>query len=105
MSQFKKNAFTYATIVALGGFVFGLDAALISGAFKFITAEFNLNEWQVGALGFGPGIGVIIALPLAAWASNAYGRKATLKMRHCISSLLWVRHLPLHLFYYLQRVF
>lgn len=80
MSQFKKNAFTYATIVALGGFVFGLDAALISGAFKFITAEFNLNEWQVGALGFGPGIGVIIALPLAAWASNAYGRKATLKI-------------------------
>ena len=76
MSSFKKNAFKYATIVALGGFVFGLDAALISGAFKFITAEFNLNEWQVGALGFGPGIGVIIALPLAAWSSNKYGRKA-----------------------------
>lgn len=80
MSSFKNNAFKYSTIVALGGFVFGLDAALISGAFKFITAEFNLNEWQVGALGFGPGIGVLIALPLAAWASNAYGRKATLKI-------------------------
>ena len=78
--NFKKNAFTYATIVAMGGFVFGLDAALISGAFKFITAEFNLNEWQVGALGFGPGIGVIVALPIAAWASNEYGRKATLKI-------------------------
>lgn len=80
MSSFKKNAFTYSTIVAMGGFVFGLDAALISGAFKFITAEFNLNEWQVGALGFGPGIGVLIALPLAAWSSNKYGRKATLKV-------------------------
>ncbi len=80
MSSFKKNAFIYSTIVAMGGFVFGLDAALISGAFKFITAEFDLNEWQVGALGFGPGIGVLIALPLAAWASNAYGRKATLKI-------------------------
>lgn len=80
MSSFKKNAFKYATIVALGGFVFGLDAALISGAFKFITAEFNLNEWQVGALGFGPGIGVLIALPIAAWSSNAYGRKGTLKI-------------------------
>ncbi len=80
MKSFKKNAFIYATIVAMGGFVFGLDAALISGAFKFITAEFNLNEWQVGALGFGPGIGVIVALPLAAWASNKYGRKATLKI-------------------------
>ncbi|AUC20663.1 MFS transporter [Polaribacter sejongensis] len=80
MSNFKKNAFLYSTIVALGGFVFGLDAALISGAFKFITAEFNLNEWQVGSLGFGPGIGVLIALPLAAWSSNKYGRKATLKV-------------------------
>lgn len=80
MSSFKKNAFFYSTIVALGGFVFGLDAALISGAFKFITAEFNLNEWQVGALGFGPGIGVIVALPLAAWSSNKFGRKATLKI-------------------------
>ncbi|ANW96623.1 MFS transporter [Wenyingzhuangia fucanilytica] len=80
MSPFQKNAFTYSTIVAMGGFVFGLDAALISGAFKFITAEFNLNEWQVGSLGFGPGIGVLIALPLAAWSSNTYGRKATLKI-------------------------
>ncbi|QCX37609.1 sugar porter family MFS transporter [Aureibaculum algae] len=80
MSSFKRNAFTYSTIVAMGGFVFGLDAALISGAFKFITAEFNLNPWQVGALGFGPGIGVLVALPLAAWSSNKYGRKATLKI-------------------------
>ncbi|QQY83299.1 MFS transporter [Tamlana sp. s12] len=80
MSSFKKNAFLYATIVAIGGFVFGLDAALISGAFKFITAEFNLNEWQVGALGFGPGVGVLVALPLAAWSSNKYGRKSTLKI-------------------------
>lgn len=80
MSSFKKNAFLYSTIVAFGGFVFGLDAALISGAFKFITAEFNLNEWQVGSLGFGPGIGVIFALPLAAWSSNKYGRKNTLKV-------------------------
>ncbi len=80
MSSFKRNAFAYSSIVAMGGFVFGLDAALISGAFKFITAEFNLNEWQVGALGFGPGIGVLVALPLAAWSSNKYGRKATLKI-------------------------
>jgi len=80
MSSYKKKAFIYATIVAMGGFVFGLDAALISGAFKFITAEFNLNEWQVGAIGFGPGIGVLIALPLAAYSSNKYGRKVTLKV-------------------------
>lgn len=80
MGSYKKNAFIYATIVALGGFVFGLDAALISGGFKAISAEFNLNEWQVGAIGFGPGLGVLLALPLAAWASNSYGRKKTLQI-------------------------
>ncbi|WP_075344080.1 MFS transporter [Tenacibaculum agarivorans] len=79
MKSYQRNVFIYATIVALGGFVFGLDAALISGGFKFITSEFNLNEWEVGAIGFGPGLGVLIALPLAAWSSNTYGRKATLK--------------------------
>lgn len=79
MVNHKKNAYLFSLIVALGGFVFGLDAALISGGFKFITAEFNLNEWQVGAIGFGPGLGVLIALPLAAWSSNMYGRKFTLQ--------------------------
>jgi sugar porter (SP) family MFS transporter len=80
MNSFKRNAFIFSTIVALGGFIFGLDAALISGGFKFITAEFNLNEWEVGAIGFGPGLGVLIALPLAAWSSNKYGRKLTLQI-------------------------
>lgn len=79
MSKEKRNAYKYATIVALGGFVFGLDAALISGGFKFITSEFNLNDWEVGAIGFGPGLGVLIALPLSAWSSNQYGRKRTLQ--------------------------
>ncbi|WP_027395875.1 MFS transporter [Aquimarina latercula] len=80
MNKQKRNAYIYATIVALGGFVFGLDAALISGGFKFITSEFNLNEWEVGAIGFGPGLGVLIALPLSAWSSNRYGRKTTLQI-------------------------
>lgn len=80
MSSYKKNAFTYSIIVALGSFVFGLDAVLISGGFKFITQEFNLTASQVGLIGSAPGIGVLIALPLTAFSANKLGRKLTLQI-------------------------
>ncbi|MGY6649614.1 MFS transporter [Wenyingzhuangia sp. IMCC45574] len=80
MTKKQKNAFLYALIVALGSFVFGLDAVLISGGFKFITQEFNLTASQIGLIGSGPGIGVLIALPLTAYSSNKLGRKLTLQI-------------------------
>ncbi|MCL7752639.1 MFS transporter [Polaribacter sp. Z022] len=80
MSSYKKNAFKYSIIVALGSFVFGLDAVLISGGFKFITQEFNLTASQVGLIGSAPGIGVLIALPLTAFSANKFGRKLTLQI-------------------------
>lgn len=80
MSSYRKNAFTYSIIVALGSFVFGLDAVLISGGFKFITQEFNLTASQVGFIGSAPGIGVLIALPLTAYSANRLGRKLTLQI-------------------------
>ncbi|OEJ99028.1 MFS transporter [Flavivirga aquatica] len=80
MGSYKKNAFIYAVIVALGSFVFGLDAVLISGGFKFITQEFNLTPSQVGLIGSAPGIGVLIALPLTAFSSDKLGRKLTLQI-------------------------
>ena len=78
MSSYKRNAFTYATIVAVGGFVFGLDAALISGTVNFIAQEFSLTDLQLGAAVSAPGLGVLVALPLAGYASNWFGRKKTL---------------------------
>ncbi len=78
MNSYKRNAFTYATIVALGGFVFGLDAAVISGATKFITKEFNLSAIQIGTAVSSPAIGVLFALPLAGIFSDKFGRKKVL---------------------------
>ena len=80
MSKHTKNAFIYSIIVAIGSFVFGLDAVLISGGFKFITQEFNLTASQVGLIGSAPGIGVLIALPLTAFSANKLGRKLTLQI-------------------------
>ncbi len=80
MSKHKSNAFFYATVVAFGGFIFGLDAALISGTINFITQEFALSDLQIGTAVSAPGLGVLIALPLAGWASDALGRKMTLQI-------------------------
>ena len=80
MIPYQRNAFTYATIVAIGGLVFGLDAALISGTIKFITAEFSLSDLQLGMAVSAPGLGVLLALPFAGYASNLLGRKKTLQI-------------------------
>lgn len=78
MSSYKKNAFTYATIVAMGGFVFGLDAALISGTVKFISEEFGLNDIQLGMVVGAPALGVLLALLFAGYSCNKIGRRNTL---------------------------
>ncbi|WP_422360133.1 MFS transporter [Reichenbachiella sp.] len=75
-----KNAFLYATIVALGGFIFGLDAALISGTVNYISKEFSLSELQLGMAVSAPGFGVLVALPFAGYASNLIGRKRSLQI-------------------------
>ncbi|VGO12782.1 D-xylose-proton symporter [Pontiella desulfatans] len=83
----QVKAFFYSVVVALGGFVFGLDAAVISGTVKFITAEFGLNDLQVGTAVSAPGFGVLIALLITPWLCNRFGRKKTLIL---ISALYWV---------------
>lgn len=80
MNSYQKNAFTYATIVAMGGFIFGLDAALISGTVKYLVQEFGLSDLQLGTVVSAPGLGVFLALPLAGYASNQLGRKKTLQI-------------------------
>ncbi len=78
MNKHKKNAFVYAGIVALGGLIFGLDAALISGTVDYITKEFGLNDIQIGFVVSAPGLGVLFALPVAGYISNKLGRKKSL---------------------------
>lgn len=75
---FHATAFRYAFIVALGGFVFGLDAALISGTVRFVTVEFGLSDMQIGAVVSAPGFGVIFALLATGHIAAQIGRKKTL---------------------------
>ncbi len=80
MNSYQKNAFSFATIVAMGGFVFGLDAALISGTINFIVQEFSLSDLQLGTVVSAPGLGVLIALPFAGYICDRFGRKKALQI-------------------------
>lgn len=75
MHAHTRNAFIYATIVAMGGFLFGLDAALISGGVDLIKGEFSLTAEQLGTAVAAPALGVLVALPFAGYVCNRFGRK------------------------------
>ncbi|CAA6690687.1 MULTISPECIES: MFS transporter [unclassified Lentimonas] len=75
MTSYQRNAFTFATIVAMGGFLFGLDAVLISGTLEFLKLEFGLSSLEVGTAASAPALGVLIALPFAGYLSDRWGRK------------------------------
>ncbi len=65
-------------IVALGGFLMGFDASVISGVVKFIEAEFDLTKielgWSVASLTLTATLAMMFAGPL----SDRFGRKLVL---------------------------
>ncbi len=69
-----------ALIVALGGFLMGFDASVISGVNKFIELEFGLTKlqlgWAVGSLTLTSTLAMLVAGPL----SDRYGRKKILSL-------------------------
>lgn len=76
----QTTALRYALIVAFGGFVFGLDAALISGTVGFVRTEFGLSDLQVGAVVGASGFGVLFALLGVGYVADSLGRKKTLQI-------------------------
>ena len=75
MSKTDRTALFYASVISLGGFLFGFDAAVISGVVGFVTAEFNLNEWWVGAVVSAPSFGAMIAALTVGPVADYVGRK------------------------------
>jgi len=76
----KKNrgVVLISLIVALGGFLMGFDASVISGVVKFLEPEFNLTKlelgWAVSSLTLTSTLAMMFAGPL----SDKYGRKLLL---------------------------
>jgi len=77
----KEQVYTVKTslIVALGGFLMGFDASVISGVVRFIEPEFNLSKlelgWAVSSLTLTATLGMMVSGPL----SNSFGRRYVLR--------------------------
>ncbi|MBT8441778.1 MAG: sugar porter family MFS transporter [Gammaproteobacteria bacterium] len=71
---------TVALIVALGGFLMGFDASVISGVVGFIEVEFELTKiqlgWSVASLTLTATLAMMVAGPL----SDRLGRRPVLRM-------------------------
>ena len=76
----KKNSYVIlvSLVVALGGFLMGFDASVISGAVRFIELEFNLSKlelgWAVSSLTLTATLAMMVCGPL----SDRIGRKKLL---------------------------
>lgn len=74
----QRFVLAVSLVAALGGFLFGFDTAIISGAIPFITPYFNLNEyslgWAVSSILIGCATGAVAAGAVA----DAYGRRFVL---------------------------
>jgi SP family arabinose:H+ symporter-like MFS transporter len=78
-------------IVALGGFLFGFDAGIISGVMSFAGPEFNLNEIQSGWVVSAPSFAAMFAMLFSGRLSDLIGRKKTLifvALLYAISAIL-----------------
>ena len=78
-------------IVALGGFLMGFDASVISGVIKFIEVEFSLSKlqigWAVSSLTLTSTLAMLTAGPL----SDRFGRRQILRwsgILYAISAVL-----------------
>ncbi|WP_288371821.1 MFS transporter [uncultured Algoriphagus sp.] len=78
----SSSAYTVriSLIVALGGFLMGFDASVISGVVKFIETEFDLSKlelgWSVASLTLTSTLAMMVAGPM----SDRFGRRKVLQV-------------------------
>ena len=78
MNKNHFSALYYASIISIGGFLFGFDASVISGVVSFIVPQFGLSDWQLGLVVGAPTLGGIIASMSGAWLADVIGRRRAL---------------------------
>jgi MFS family permease len=79
LAEFRSNRFVagIAILAALGGFLFGYDTGVVSGALPFISKSLHIGtfgqSWVVGSLLLGAVVGAV----RSGWLANAISRKWT----------------------------
>jgi len=77
-NQINKNVFTWSIIVALGGFLFGFDTAVISGVEQHIQKLFQLSSFLHGFTISSALIGTVTGALISGRPADRYGRKPIL---------------------------
>lgn len=78
MNKHRVNAIYISLIVALGGFLMGFDASVISGVIKFVSIEFDLSPGQHGFAVASLTLTSTMAMMFAGPVSDRIGRKRVL---------------------------
>jgi len=73
-----RKIFTWSLIAAFGGFLFGLDTAVISGAEQTVQKLWNLSVFQHGFTVSVALIGTVVGAMLGGYPSDVLGRRKTL---------------------------
>ncbi len=74
----KRKIWTWSVVIAFGGFLFGFDTGVVSGALLFIKSEFDLNSFEQGSVVSVLLIGAMIGALGAGRLGDSLGRKKTL---------------------------
>ncbi|WP_111977179.1 MFS transporter [Algibacillus agarilyticus] len=91
MAKIDSNVTKFSLVAAFGGLVFGLDLLNISGAMRFISSLFELDDVQQGRIIGSTFYGVIVVLFFAGTLCENFGRKKVLvgiAFAYTLSSLL-----------------
>ncbi|MEM9056276.1 MAG: sugar porter family MFS transporter [Pseudomonadota bacterium] len=80
MTREARFATSVALVVALGGFLMGFDASVISGVVGFVEDEFSLNKIEVGWVVASLTLTATLAMMLAGPLSDRIGRRPVLTL-------------------------
>ena len=76
-----------AFISALGGYLFGFDFAVISGALPFLRDQFGLNSYWEGLVAASLALGAALGCIIAGSISDRYGRRKGLLLAAAVFGL------------------